>query len=110
MKPLIPVRVRAGAPGSINRPESICLLIESPGNRHKRKETWHPKKNPAGRWRKFTYDEIIARDKTSLDIFWLKDDSLDNLPDPEILAQEIIDNVESGLENLRTVAARLNRG
>ncbi len=83
----------------------------NPNNRHKRKETWHPEKNPAGRWRKFSYEEIISRDKTSLDIFWLKDDSLadlDNLPDPEILAQEIIDNVESGLENLRTVAARLS--
>jgi type I restriction enzyme M protein len=43
-----------------------------PQNRHQRSETYS-EQNPEGRWRKFTYDEIIARDKTSLDIFWLKD-------------------------------------
>jgi type I restriction enzyme M protein len=50
-------------------------------NRHKEQKLGE---NPDGRWRKFTYDEIIARDKTNLDIFWLKDKSLalDNLPDP----------------------------
>src|SRR5690606_34473151 len=65
----------------------------NPGNRNNRKETWS-EDNPEGRWRKFTYDEIIARDKTNLDIFWLKDKSLadlDNLPDPDILANEIIE-------------------
>src|SRR5690606_18774629 len=35
-------------------------------NRHERSETWHPEKNPDGRWRRYTYDEIMARDKTSL--------------------------------------------
>jgi len=44
-----------------------------PQNRHQRSETYS-EQNPEGRWRKFTYDEIIARDKTSLDIFWLKVD------------------------------------
>lgn len=56
----------------------------NPKNRHKRKTTYS-EVNPEGRWRKFTYDEIITRDKTSLDITWLKDKSLadlDNLPDP----------------------------
>jgi len=79
-------------------------------NRHKRKETWHPEKNPTGRWRKFTYAELAARDKTSLDLFWLKDDTLtdlDNLPEPAILADEIIENIEAGLANFRTVAASL---
>ena len=55
-------------------------------------------------------NELIARDKTSLDLFWLKDKSLadlDNLPEPEILAEEIIDNIESGLANFRAVAAKL---
>lgn len=76
-----------------------------PANRAKRKETWS-EANPDGRWRKFTYDEIIARDKTSLDIFWLKDQSLtdlDNLPDPDILANEIIENLESGLGCFREI-------
>lgn len=72
-------------------------------NRHKRTETWS-EENPEGRWRKFTYEEIRARDKTSLDIFWLKDDSLtdfENLPDPEELANDIIENLESGLSNFK---------
>ena len=78
------------------------------GNRHKRKETWNEEKNPDGR--KYSYEELIARDKTSLDLFWLKDDSLtdlDNLPEPEILADEIIENIEAGLASFRAVAGTL---
>ncbi|MFZ2897252.1 MAG: class I SAM-dependent DNA methyltransferase [Saprospiraceae bacterium] len=81
----------------------------NPENRHQRKETWS-ESNPDGRWRKFTYDEIIARDKTSLDIFWIKDQSLadlDNLPDPDELAQEIVENLEAGLESFREVVRGL---
>jgi type I restriction enzyme M protein len=81
-----------------------------PANRHVRKETWHPEKNQEGRWRKFSYEEIIARDKTSLDLFWLKDRSLadlDNLPDPKDLAEDIVENLEAGLGNFRTVLAAL---
>lgn len=77
----------------------------NPTNRNKRKETYS-EKNPEGRWRKFSYDEIIQRDKTNLDIFWLKDDSLadlDNLPDPDILANEIVENIEAGLESFRKI-------
>ncbi|MCC5923916.1 MAG: N-6 DNA methylase, partial [Crocinitomicaceae bacterium] len=77
----------------------------NPTNRNKRTESWS-EKNPEGRWRKFSYDEIIARDKTNLDIFWLKDESLadlDNLPDPDILANEIVENIEAGLESFRTI-------
>jgi type I restriction enzyme M protein len=47
-----------------------------------------------------------ARDKTSLDIFWLKDKSLtdlDNLPEPDLLAADIIENLESGLASFRAV-------
>jgi type I restriction enzyme M protein len=53
-----------------------------------------------GRWSKFSYHEIVARGKTSLDITWLKDKSLadlDNLPDPDRLAEEIADNLETEL-------------
>ena len=77
----------------------------NPANRHQRQETWS-EDNPDGRWRKFTYEVIIARDKTNLDIFWLKDDTLtdlDNLPDPDILAGEIIDNIEAGLASFREI-------
>ncbi|WP_264514189.1 hypothetical protein [Luteolibacter rhizosphaerae] len=54
--------------------------------------------------------EPVGRDKTSLDLFWLKDDSLtdlDNLPEPADLADEIIENIEAGLNSFRAVAALL---
>jgi type I restriction enzyme M protein len=82
----------------------------NPLNRHKRKESWNELSNPEGRWRKFSYEQIVARDKTSLDIFWLKDKSLadlDNLPEPDVLAGEIIENREAGLESFRAIAAAL---
>ena len=88
------------------------------GSRHKRKETWSeiPRSelgtNPEGRWRKFSYEEIIARDKTSLDITWLKDKSLadlDNLPDPDVLAEEIVENLESALDGFKNIIAQLKK-
>lgn len=82
----------------------------NPSNRHQRTETWHEQNNPEGRWRKFSYEQILARDKTSLDIFWLKDKSLadlDNLPEPDDIAAEIIDNVEAGLACFREIAGIL---
>ena len=75
-----------------------------PENRHGRKET--------ERFKKFTYNEIISRDKTSLDIFWLKDNSLtdlDNLPDPDVLVEGIIENLESSLESLREISNNLGK-
>ena len=63
------------------------------------------------RFRKFTYDEIVARDKANLDIFWLKDDSLedsDNLPPPAELAAEIVEYLEAALEEFRQVEDSLN--
>ena len=86
------------------------LTCYNPINRHERKEDWHEATNPEGRWRKFSYEQIIARDKTSLDIFWLKDKSLadlDNLPEPDELAGEIIENLEAGLNSFREIAAAL---
>ncbi|MGN6802005.1 MAG: HsdM family class I SAM-dependent methyltransferase [Ginsengibacter sp.] len=83
----------------------------NPTNRHKRKETYS-EENPDGRWRKFTYEEILARDKTSLDITWLKDKSLadlDNLPDPDELAAEIVENLEAGLESFKAVIEALKQ-
>jgi len=83
----------------------------NPKNRHKRKETFNTDKNPDGRWRKFTIAEITSRDKTSLDITWIKDKSLadlDNLPDPDVIAAEIIENLEAGLGSFREVMRELN--
>ena len=72
--------------------------------------TWDEQNNPEGRWRQYSYEEILARDKTSLDIFWLKDKSLadlDNLPEPEELAEEIIENIEAGLNSFREVLSAM---
>jgi len=83
----------------------------NPANRNKRKEIWS-ETNPEGRWRKFSHEEITKRDKTSLDITWLKDKSLadlDNLPDPDILATEIVENLEAGLESFRAIIEALNK-
>ena len=77
------------------------------GNRHQRQATWSPE-NPDGRWRAYNYDELVARDKTSLDIFWLKDDSLadsDNLPAPGVIALEIVEDLQAALEQFKLIAA-----
>ena len=78
-------------------------------NRHERKATWSDKK-PEGRWRAYTYEEIASRDKISLDILWLRDEALsdsDNLPAPDILAAEIVADLEAALEQFREIAGDL---
>lgn len=70
----------------------------NPENRHERKET--------DRFKAFTYEDIMKRDKTNLDIFWLKDESLgdlENLPNPKILALEIAEDLESALEEFKRI-------
>ncbi|MDE2590886.1 MAG: SAM-dependent DNA methyltransferase, partial [Patescibacteria group bacterium] len=60
----------------------------------------------------FSYDELIKRDKNSLDIFWLKDESLEdteNLPPPEIIAQEIADNLQSALDSVNELIVGLGK-
>ncbi|MGN5290259.1 SAM-dependent DNA methyltransferase [Aeromonas media] len=82
-----------------------------PENRHDRQESWHETDNPEGRWRKYSLEQILSRDKTSLDIFWLKDNSLtdlENLPEPDELAEAIIDNIEAGLNSFREILKGLN--
>ena len=74
----------------------------NPTNRFERQET--------ERFKVFSYDDIIKRDKVSLDIFWLKDDSVEdsaNLPAPEILAREIADNLEAALEQFNGICQDL---
>ncbi len=74
----------------------------NPENRFERKET--------ERFRAFDYADLIQRDKASLDIFWLKDESLEdseNLPDPDVLAREIVENLEGALEQFSSVAGGL---
>ncbi|MBX3025803.1 SAM-dependent DNA methyltransferase [bacterium] len=71
----------------------------NPGNRHERSER--------ERFRPFAYDELLKRDKVNLDLFWLKDEALQesaNLPPPEIIAREIVDDLEAALEQFGAVA------
>ena len=82
-----------------------------PENRHDRKETWS-EDNPDGRWRKFSAEDILKRDKKSLDIFWVKDKSLadlDSLPDPDVLAADIIDNLQSAMDSFNELMATLKK-
>jgi len=71
-------------------------------NRHQREES--------ERFRAFSYEELVRRDKASLDIFWLKDESLedsDNLPAPEVLAAEIVESLETALSEFRAIYEEL---
>jgi type I restriction enzyme M protein len=80
-----------------------------PENRHTRKPTWTDE-TPDGRWRAFGYDELVKRDKCNLDIFWLKDKELedsDDLPEPDLLAQEIVDDLETALAQFAGIAGEL---
>ena len=85
------------------------VTLYNPANRHVRKATWSTE-NPEGRWRAYEYSDLVGRDKASLDIFWLKDDSLadsDNLPPPDVIAQEIVEDLEAALEQFRLIAGDL---
>jgi type I restriction enzyme M protein len=80
-----------------------------PANRHERAATWS-EANPQGRWRAYSYDELIARDKANLDIFWLRDESLEdsaNLPEPDVLAAEIVEDLRAALEQFEAIGEEL---
>lgn len=82
----------------------------NPENRHQRSETWS-EENSDGRWRKFSAQEILNRDKASLDIFWIKDKSLadlDSLPDPNALAMDIIENLQSALAGFQELMSQID--
>ena len=62
------------------------------------------------RWKPFTYAELLARDKVNLDITWLRDESLedaDNLPAPEVIARESVEDLTAALVEFEAVAAAL---
>lgn len=76
-----------------------------PMNRHVREETWS-EDNPDGRWRAYPRQELLQRDKASLDVFWLKDASmtdLENLPESDVLAEEIMEHLRSALDSFESV-------
>lgn len=71
-----------------------------PENRHQRKATWTDE-TPDGCWRAYSREELLQRDKASLDLFWLKDvtmTDLDNLPEPDVLMSDIMENLEAAME------------
>jgi type I restriction enzyme M protein len=75
----------------------------NPKNRHDRKET--------DRFKAFNYADLVARDKANLDIFWLKDESLEdteNLPAPDVIARDIIENLQAALEQFNSITEELN--
>ncbi len=76
----------------------------NPKNRHTRKES--------ERFKSFTYEELVKRDKVNLDIFWLKDEALEdsaNLPAPEIIAADITADLEAAMEQFLTIAEDLKK-
>jgi type I restriction enzyme M protein len=80
--------------------------------RQKRKALWS-ERNPAGRWRAYDHAELVQRDKCSLDIFWLKDESLEaseNLPEPDVIAAEIVEDLRAALSQFEEVAGDLAAG
>jgi type I restriction enzyme M protein len=81
----------------------------NPENRHKRQPSWS-EANPNGRWHAYTYDELAGRDKVNLDIFWLRGESLEesaNLPDPDVLAREIVQELEAALAQFAGILEEL---
>ena len=74
----------------------------NPENRHQRQET--------DRFHRFSYEDLIKRDKANLDIFWLRDESMEdsaNLPPPNQLAEEIVEDLRTALEQLEEIAGDL---
>jgi len=70
------------------------------------------KRNETDQFHAYSYDDLIKRDKTSLDIFWLKDESLediDNLPPPDEIAEEIKDNLQSALDSINELIDNIGK-
>ena len=95
----------------VNDEDRVVTRPVKPGAIHDRKPTWS-EKTPEGRWRCFDYEELAKRDKLSLDLFWLRDESLedgDNLPEPDVIAAEIADDLQAALEQFSSIAAELGK-
>lgn len=81
-------------------PQTKCCFT----NRHKRVET--------DRFHAFSYEELTKREHANLDIFWLKEDSLEDisdLPTPDVLATEITQNLQTALELFQNIQTELGR-
>ena len=81
-----------------------------PENRFQRNPSWDAEKNPDARWRAFEYEDLLKRDKVSLDAFWLKDEAQEDsasLPEPDVIAAEIAEDLRAALEQFEAIAADL---
>ena len=79
------------------------VTFYNPDARHQRQET--------DRFRRFSYDDLVKRDKANLDIFWLRDESMEdtaNLPSPDLIAEEIVEDLRTALEQLEEIAGDLS--
>ncbi|BBG00863.1 MULTISPECIES: class I SAM-dependent DNA methyltransferase [Pseudonocardia] len=65
------------------------------------------RREESDRFRRFTYDELVARDKVNLDITWLSDNDTEELPPPDVLAQEIVEDLQVALTEFAAVADAL---
>src|SRR5438874_12949580 len=82
----------------------LRVACYNPNNRHERKES--------KRFKSYSYEELTKRDKLNLDIFWLKDESLEdsaNLPDPDVIAAEIVEDLEAALQQFAAIAQDLKK-
>lgn len=80
-----------------------------PEDRSAREPTWN-ENDPDGRWRAYTYEGLIERDKASLDLFWIRDEALKdtaNLPGPDVIAREVVEDLRAALEVFEEIAAEL---
>jgi hypothetical protein len=85
------------------------VALYKPANRHEREPSWS-EDNPGGRWRRYEYDELLKRDKVNLDLTWLRDESLEdsaNLPPPEMIAAEIVADLQAALDQFSEIAELL---
>ncbi|MDP8973332.1 MAG: type I restriction-modification system subunit M [Actinomycetota bacterium] len=83
--------------------------LYNPTNRHEREQTYG-ETNPEGRWRRYSYEEIMRREGANLDLSWIRDTSLEDsadLEDPDVIADEIADDLEAALEQFVTIASDL---
>jgi type I restriction enzyme M protein len=102
-RPLKAVESKTATPTSKDQ-ESAVTDRRYSGNRHERQES--------ERFKSFTYEELTKRDKVNLDIFWLKDESLEdsaNLPEPGVLALEITEDLEAALAQFAEIASDLKK-
>ena len=85
------------------------MRLYNPENRHERQPTYS-EDAPEGRWRRYSYEEIMRREGANLDLSWVRDKTLEDsadLEDPDVIAEEIADDLQAALEQFATIATDL---